>query len=451
MEKGFLSRIRIKHLFIALAALLVCISIVLIIGNVRTDRSLANMQDTMNKYIDGHDAIDEMRITSDYLTRKARAFAVMGTVEDAELYFEEVEKSKSREGAIDTIRKNTDGTRTVDYLVKAFEKSQELETTELYSMKLAAEGYGIDPAGIADGQLEKVELSAADEAMADAEKVDRSVDLLFDQDYKTLKDQIISNVENSKESLVDESHVSHMDSYSIASRISLVEHILTVIILIATGLMLVLTAFSIIIPLQKSAEYIKKSQNLPLRGAAEYVFLAETYNHMLEETRAQHEELSYEATHDELTGLFNRKMYESRKAELARENCALLIVDVDDFKKVNDTYGHDAGDRVLKKVADILTSSFRFEDLVCRIGGDEFVVIMVRVTPEHLQVVRNKIEQVRERLARPDDLPGSTLSIGAAFSEEGQEFDDLFRNADAALYRTKENGRNGYTVYGFDA
>ncbi len=450
MKKSFLNKISIKHIFICLALLLVCISVILLIGTIRTDKALNNMQDTMNKYIDGHDAIDEMRNTSDYLTAKARGFVVTGELQEADLYFDEVENSKNRDKAIETIRRNTDGDETYNNLVEAFDRSRELEVTELYAMKLAALGYGIDPDSIGQGALSSVKISAKDAALSDAEKIRKAVDMLFNDEYLALKNEIMQSVDRAKESLIEESHVSSMNSYSVANRISILEHVLTVIILIATGLMLLLTAFSVIIPLQRSADFIKKSMSLPLRGAAEYVYLAETYNTMLEQTRVQHEELSYEATHDELTGLFNRKMFENKKPELEGENCAMLIVDVDHFKQFNDNYGHDVGDKVLKKVADTLTSSFRFEDLVCRIGGDEFTIVMVRVTPEHLNIVRAKIDQVRERLAQPDELPKITLSIGGAFSKPGLSMEGLFKNADTALYATKERGRDGYTIFEYE-
>ena len=127
---------------------------------------------------------------------------------------------------------------------------------------------------------------------------------------------------------------------------------------------------------------------------------------------------------------------------------ALLIIDVDYFKKVNDTYGHAVGDRVLKRVAEILQRSFRSVDIICRIGGDEFVVVMTRANSSMRQLVLNKIQWANELLQHPkDDLPPVSLSVGVAFSDRKDPQGDIFTDADTALYRVKEAGRNGCAIY----
>jgi len=121
---------------------------------------------------------------------------------------------------------------------------------------------------------------------------------------------------------------------------------------------------------------------------------------------------------------------------------------VDYFKTVNDTYGHDVGDRVLKRVADILKHSFRSVDIICRIGGDEFVVIMTRVDSSMRDLVIRKIEHANELLQNPeDDLPPVSLSVGAAFADRKNPKGDIFKDADTALYRVKAAGRCGCRVF----
>jgi len=183
-----------------------------------------------------------------------------------------------------------------------------------------------------------------------------------------------------------------------------------------------------------------------LKGAAEYVYLAEAYNLMLEKTTEHQEKLSYEASHDELTDLYNRKMFEEMRLELVDKGIAMLLIDVDYFKSVNDTYGHAVGDQVLKNVASILAHSFRLEDYVSRIGGDEFAVIMRHMDSNLKYVVEAKIQHVREMLAATQDLPPVTLSIGISFSERDNR-EDVYHKADLALYDVKERGRNGYAFY----
>ncbi len=176
--------------------------------------------------------------------------------------------------------------------------------------------------------------------------------------------------------------------------------------------------------------------------------MASAYNDMFEKVMANQEELSFAANHDPLTGLYNRNVFDKVRNSDERRAHALLLVDMDKFKEVNDNYGHDTGDMVLKKVADILKNSFRNEDYVCRIGGDEFAVIMVHAGPELKDLIRNKMIRANEKLADTSDgLPQVSLSVGVAFSQPGSISEDIFKNADLALYRLKNSKRGGCEFY----
>ena len=106
------------------------------------------------------------------------------------------------------------------------------------------------------------------------------------------------------------------------------------------------------------------------------------------------------------------------------------------------------GDRVLQRVADILRHSFRSVDVLCRIGGDEFAVVMTRANSGMGPLVLNKIARANDLLQHPkDDLPPVTLSVGIAFADRENPQGDIFKDADTALYRVKEAGRNGCQIY----
>ncbi len=129
---------------------------------------------------------------------------------------------------------------------------------------------------------------------------------------------------------------------------------------------------------------------------------------------------------------------------------AFLILDIDKFKNVNDTYGHATGDKVLQRVGKFLKSQFRDDDIIGRIGGDEFVVLMKQVSSRDaaLARVQNMVEGIRS--VKHPEMNGQpiTFSVGVAFSpEQGSCFYDLYRNADKALYQTKRGGRNNFSVY----
>lgn len=123
------------------------------------------------------------------------------------------------------------------------------------------------------------------------------------------------------------------------------------------------------------------------------------------------------------------------------------MIDVDHFKDVNDRNGHEIGDLALKRVAKLLTRSFRNSDYVIRYGGDEFVVVLVDINSDNADIIQRKFEWINSELHyQKDGIPPLSISIGVAFSENGFT-DDLFHQADTALYQAKEAGRNTCRIY----
>lgn len=167
--------------------------------------------------------------------------------------------------------------------------------------------------------------------------------------------------------------------------------------------------------------------------------------------RRKMENLSME---DPLTGLLNRRAllddYLKARSLAARENeeLGLIILDVDHFKHINDTYGHPAGDRVLRELADIMKKTCRASDSLARIGGEEFVCLLPDTNLEQTLVAGERLRQAVERARIPaGDRPrdgnlGFTISLGATRALPTETFDDLLARADEALYRAKESGRN---------
>lgn len=160
--------------------------------------------------------------------------------------------------------------------------------------------------------------------------------------------------------------------------------------------------------------------------------------------------IKHQAEHDPLTDLLNRGSYDRvfELYEKEHRDFALILIDVDTFKTVNDTYGHAVGDKILKKVAWLLTIIFRTIDYVCRIGGDEFAIIMVEMTSDLDYTITEKITEINRRLSNPDDgLPPVSLSVGVAFTDRQEPGKSQFTDADSALYYTKEHGKHGCTFH----
>lgn len=164
----------------------------------------------------------------------------------------------------------------------------------------------------------------------------------------------------------------------------------------------------------------------------------------------------YQANYDLLTGLANRHLFIDRlrqqvlRSMRSGEACALLYMDVDDFKPVNDTLGHEAGDQLLREVAERMTHCTRKTDMLARVGGDEFTLIVPEFADAAALVrIANAL---REAMAEPFALDAGTvwisLSIGiATCPDQAQSIDDLIRRADHAMYEAKRTGKNSFAFY----
>ncbi len=160
------------------------------------------------------------------------------------------------------------------------------------------------------------------------------------------------------------------------------------------------------------------------------------------------EHLNFKASHDELTGAYNRSGYQLLLTGIDLSSTYMLLFDVDNFKRINDTYGHETGDEVLKKLVRVLKSNFRSDDYICRIGGDEFVVFMVHATETQHDLIVQKINEInREMEGKGDGLPPASVSVGIVHGTEASEAENLFEKTDAAMYKAKQSGKHTYTFY----
>ena len=162
------------------------------------------------------------------------------------------------------------------------------------------------------------------------------------------------------------------------------------------------------------------------------------------------------ALKDSLTGLYNRRFMEDTLEEeisiaiQKNQTLGIIMADIDNFKKMNDTYGHDFGDTVLCQVADVLSSNIRGSDIVCRFGGDEFVIILPNTS---LEITRRRAEQLGKLVNRlsfksdHEEISNLSLSFGvAAYPEHGNHQKEILKAVDVALYASKKEGRN-VTIY----
>ncbi|WP_156386921.1 MULTISPECIES: EAL domain-containing protein [unclassified Rhizobium] len=175
------------------------------------------------------------------------------------------------------------------------------------------------------------------------------------------------------------------------------------------------------------------------------------------ERQKSEERIHFMAHHDALTGLPNRVLFDERVVQAlekaARNNqwVALAFLDLDNFKLINDSLGHKAGDELLRVVARRMLSCVRKTDMVVRVGGDEFIILLTDLPAEN-GIIVPRLEEIRRTIAAPLTLAGRSLQVSCsmgvvAFPEHGSTPEEMLANADAAMYRAKEVGRNNLQIF----
>jgi diguanylate cyclase (GGDEF)-like protein/PAS domain S-box-containing protein len=194
----------------------------------------------------------------------------------------------------------------------------------------------------------------------------------------------------------------------------------------------------------------------PVRSAKGHVTHYVGVLNDITETKRYQQELEHHVNHDALTGLANRHLLQDRlqqalfRAGRRDLRCAVMFLDLDHFKLVNDGLGHHIGDALLKAVGAELLTILRPEDTVARFGGDEFVLVAIEV--QDLTVVTDIAERIVSRLAMPMIVGEQEITISASvgiamYPDDGESVEELMKNADAAMYHAKQSGRNTFSFY----
>lgn len=418
------------------------------------DRGYSRMEDASDRYILARQAAADMQAGSDYLTDRVRCFVVTGEMNYLEDFRTETGVTKRRDNALASLEKLLEGgtgNRAYESLAIALNFSNELLQREYRAMRLelSSQGDALLKDDAVPQEVRDIQLPAEDLALSPADRHERAKELVFDDVYMSFKDKISFHVNRCTQTLIQESSQELERANAYMNRLLRVQSVLTVVMLLIVLFLILFISTQVIRPLAETAAKMRLQEMAEPSGAEEMRFVANTYNEILVANRRQKDQLTYEAMHDALTGVYNRSAYDMFLKDSDLAHGALMIVDVDKFKGVNDTYGHDIGDRVLKRVAGILRRSFRSVDIVCRIGGDEFAVIITRVNHAMAKSITTKIDEANRILMDPqDDLPPVKLSAGIAFHDRPDPRGDLFKDADTALYRQKAEGNGGCRVYG---
>ncbi|MBO7703828.1 MAG: GGDEF domain-containing protein [Solobacterium sp.] len=438
--------ISIKSLNYFLIGLTLVLSGVLLFATFRINHGYQENAENTDNYIYWRETAVKLRDGSDFLTEQVRQFTETGNREYLDAYIREANDGRTRENALVELKKIHGETDAYGELEQALEESDALMEREYYAMRLASDARGYSVSSLPEA-VQRVELSEHDSALTRAEKEKLARSMVFDSVYQTEKNMISMHMESCLEALKADMDARHEALETELGYLLVWQKIIILLLIVISVSTMLLTVVLVIRPLLKAEQYIRAEQCIPVRGSEEFKFLARTYNLMFESHREQNEQLAYEATHDRLTGVYNRTGYDFLMENLDLWNAALLVMDVDKFKQINDTFGHEAGDRVLEQVAQVIRKSFRAQDYICRIGGDEFVVIMMNAGDSISSLIQEKVDRINRTLAVCMDGDSSpSISCGVAYGEECRHAAELFRHADEALYEVKRMGGHGCKV-----
>ncbi len=402
------------------------------------------LQSVSQRHIACERAASMVREGSNYLTEQVRLYTATGERQYMDLYFEEANVTRRRDIALAELSTYKVSDYLTEELANAHQASNDLMEREIYAMKLVSVATAAEDGTLHD-QVRAVQLTEEDGRLTPQELLQKGQDLVFGDEYQQLKQGIMGQIGEFSADVLDRAQLLRTKTAQELEHLLKLQRILISALFVLTVLTFIFITVLIVKPLSVYAKCIKDDKLFEIVGAYEFKYLAVTYNDIYEINAANEAMLQQQAETDPLTGLINRRAFDRHVAVLktSQKPVGLLLVDVDEFKTVNDVYGHAVGDRVLKKVADLLSQSFRSSDLPARIGGDEFAVILMEATFDQREGIRRKVEEMNQELQRREGgLPAISLSVGGAFSTQGYG-DELFRQADEALYQVKKAGRKG--------
>ncbi|MBO4468297.1 MAG: GGDEF domain-containing protein, partial [Clostridia bacterium] len=310
--------------------------------------------DATKEYIACRTAAEDIHEASDYLTKQVRNFAYSGNLTSLKNYFKEANVDKRRQKALETIDSYLNEDVKNAFLESAVNYSFQLMNIEYHSMRLVLEANGVDM-DLYPEEVLNYELTSAEKAMSNEEKIELAKVLVSSTTYDNYKDNIYNSVGTYTKELLSETEKRERENSALFSRYQQIQMILIIVLLCVLLINVAFTSTFLIRPLRRNSKLIVNKDLLPVKGPAEMRTFAVLYNKVLEKTKIQQEKLTYDASHDSLTGIQNRSIFDEMYHSIdTTAHISLALIDIDHFKSINDTHGHEIGDGVLKWLASIL-------------------------------------------------------------------------------------------------
>ena len=440
--------IRLSRVNIVLLAVTVIGSIGMIIATNRLNSAYQQLIEETGKYINTQQDAGMIEEFSGSMLSESRSFLQTGDPAHVMAFYSQM----------DVIRRQLDSSGTAEtkstaasdrYLEEAVEAFRTLAEQDAYAMHLKAETLPVSldsyPAEFAG-----TEIRPEDAALDAEQKLAKAQEILDRTDYSAIRSRLSDRVDASHRAASETVQQQMGVTTARIRQELLLLRTFGVVFLVIAVLAMLSNLLLIILPINRSVSNLDNREEIPEQGSFEMRNLARVYNEVLRDSTEKQEELEYSATHDALTGVYNRAAFDREYDRCRNDRIGIAIVDVDGFKHYNDVYGHDVGDHVLRRVTETIGSKFRKEDHISRIGGDEFVIIMKNTGSAQSEDIKLKIDEINEELVkeRRKGMPPISVSVGAAFWDRENPGPDILKDADKALLQMKQNGKLGCRIYG---
>ena len=405
------------------------------------------VNETYKNYLSLKEATTDVQLASDYLTEQVRLFVANEDKKYMDNYFEEANVTKRRENALITIHELAENTPSHEEIhnniTLAVNESIKLMDLEYFAMKLIC----VD-ANISYAEYPEVGNANIDNVSPENRK-SAAIDAVLGTEYIKSKDYIISHVDAAI-AIIDNLMEENVNK-SVADLKNLIRFQTIVIIIVVsfTALGVVFMHIFIIAPMNSTIKALSNNEEVHVFSNKEFNYMADTYNEIHRQNETVKEKLIYEAEHDKLTGLYNRTGYDALFRKMNLSDTIYILLDIDKFKEVNDNLGHEIGDKVIIRSAQIMNKYFPEDNAyVSRIGGDEFAILIETANEDmRTNILKRCKSMIAESSKNRGIIPGVTFSIGIATGDIEDTRDTLFKKADIALYNVKKSGRSNAAIY----
>ena len=440
--------IRLSRVNIVLLAVTVIGSIGMIIATNRLNSAYQQLIEETGKYINTQQDAGMIEEFSGSMLSESRSFLQTGDPAHVMAFYSQMDVIRRQLDSSGT--SETKGTAASDrYLEEAVEAFRTLAEQDAYAMRLKAETLPVS-LGSYPAEFAGTEIRPEDAALDAEQKLAKAQEILDRTDYSAIRSRLSDRVDASHRAASETVQQQMGVTTARIRQELLLLRTFGVVFLVIAVLAMLSNLLLIILPINRSVSNLDNREEIPEQGSFEMRNLARVYNEVLRDSTEKQEELEYSATHDALTGVYNRAAFDREYDRCRNDRIGIAIVDVDGFKHYNDVYGHDMGDHVLRRVTETIGSKFRKEDHISRIGGDEFVIIMKNTGSAQSEDIKLKIDEINEELVkeRRKGMPPISVSVGAAFWDRENPGPDILKDADKALLQMKQNGKLGCRIYG---